>query len=93
MFPINRKEIKRQTKLPGSKSDLANTNAVVFDQWKLEMWNIMDKAQQQSIFNLGHWIIFHDNLIELFRQMREQPGVSSALDEAAAALGITLPKS
>ncbi|MGF9911361.1 type II toxin-antitoxin system PemK/MazF family toxin [Paenibacillus ehimensis] len=60
MFPINRKEIKKQTKLPGSKNDLANTNAVVFDQWKLEMWNIMDKAQQQSIFNLGHWIIFHD---------------------------------
>jgi mRNA-degrading endonuclease toxin of MazEF toxin-antitoxin module len=60
MFTINRKEIKRQTKLPTSKFDPASSNVIVYDQWKLEMWNIVDRVQQQSVFNLGHWIVFHD---------------------------------
>lgn len=60
MFPINRRSIKIQTKLPTAKADPASTNPIIFDQWKLEMWNIMDRVQQENVYNLGHWIVFHD---------------------------------
>ncbi|RCW41663.1 type II toxin-antitoxin system PemK/MazF family toxin [Paenibacillus prosopidis] len=60
MFPINRRDIKLQTKLPTAKADQANANPILYDQWKLKMWNIMDQLQKESVYNLGHWTIFHD---------------------------------
>ena len=60
LFPINRRDIKLQTKQPTAKSDPANSNSTVYDQWKLETWNIIDRVQQESVYTLGHWVIFHD---------------------------------
>ncbi|SED08434.1 type II toxin-antitoxin system PemK/MazF family toxin [Paenibacillus sp. GP183] len=74
MFRINRRDIKTETKLPHAKTQPASGSIIVFEQWKLKMWNIMDRVQQESIFNLGHWIIFHDRwLLSL-----SQPKVTKA---------------
>ncbi|WP_160037219.1 type II toxin-antitoxin system PemK/MazF family toxin [Paenibacillus sp. An7] len=64
MFHIDRRKIKRETRRTNSKTAPGISNAIIEPQWKQEMWNIMDKAQQLSAHDLGHWIIFHDRWIQ-----------------------------
>ncbi|MBA2943500.1 type II toxin-antitoxin system PemK/MazF family toxin [Paenibacillus sp. CGMCC 1.16610] len=64
MFPIDRRNIKIHIKEPEAKKLKGMDNNVISEQWKLKMWNIVDKVQELSVYNMGQWVIFHDRWLK-----------------------------
>lgn len=68
MFSIDRRKIKRKITSPDMKETAASLVPVVYDHYKLEIWNLTETLQSFDAFNLGNWVIHHDRWINNLTQ-------------------------